>query len=728
MSENTPGSVLPERQKERDRLAVAIDYETFYSDKVGTKDYSLNKMPTWKYCADPRFDAYLVAICGWDVLEDDILFGTDWEDGRTVTKFDHNGSMYRKLPDGRHLFVGRPENFPGWEKLKGRLLLAQNYQFDSTVTDTLARKGLIPAWLENAPGHCTADMSVYLGAPRNLKGAVKFLLGMEISKEVRAGMDGRHDWELNDEDRRALVEYGGSDAVECHDLWLKWGDKWPMVERFISDQKRNAIKRGVHVDVGYSNEALHVLTDIREKALCRIPWYPEMPAASIPALKRAVLAAGLTCPKSFAKKDPGFIRWAEKNKGVEFIAARQKFVSVNMHLKRVENIVATTDPEGNIHPPFKYFGAHTGRDTGSGKEDEASNTSAPSVNMLNMTRKPVLQGDPDVFDGKGVDLRGMLIPHPGNVFAVYDYSQIEARFVLWAAGDTTMFDSLEREGNLYQAAAVAMGWCKSKCDLKHTDPGLYQLSKAAVLGLSYSMGPAKFIESCKSMYGIDLPSTPVEQWPEGLEDDPRFMFMVRNQLGVGGDIRSERNRGRVGQLVNSDKVVRDWRKANSKVCDLWQTLVGQFRERAMQGAKTVAYRLPSGRVKRYYDPAFAKELQTVTTPEGKTEQRERTVLKGRTTMDSAPMILSGGKLTENLTQAACRDIMAYSAVEIERVHPTWKYVFSVYDEIVVELPKEDAEEAKAEIPRIMTKGDLIRDWTEGLPLEVEGDICDRYHK
>lgn len=718
---------MQECSRTDDELAVAVDYETFYEDKTKSRSYSLSKMPTWQYCADPRFDAYLVAICGWEVLSEDPT-ARDWEEGVTITEFDGKGSMYRRLPDGRQLFVGRPENFSDWENLQGRLLLAQNASFDQVVTIELAKRGKIPAFMGGQRWACTADMSVYMAAPRNLKGAVKFLLGMDISKEVRAAMDGRHDWELDEKERHDLVEYGGSDAVECHDLWLKHAKDWPAVERSISEQKRNAIIRGVHVDVSYSNEALRVLTDIREKALCRIPWYPELPAASIPALKKAVLAAGLACPKSFAKKDPGFIRWAEKNKGVEFIEARQRYVSVNMHLKRVENIVATTDPDGNIHPPFKYFGAHTGRDTGSGKEDASSSSSAPSVNMLNMTRKPVLQGDPDVFGGKGVDLRGMLIPHPGNVFAVYDYSQIEARFVLWAAGDTSMFEALEQEGNLYQAAAVSMGWCKPKCDLKHTNPGLYQLSKAAVLGLSYSMGPAKFIESCKSMYDIDLPSTPVDQWPKDLEDDHRFMFMVRNQLGVGGDIRSERNVVRVGQLVNSDKVVRDWRQANSKICELWQLLNDQFRDRALQGAKTVAYRLPSGRVKRYYDPVFANDLQTTLTPEGKMEQRVRKVLKGRTTMDSTPIIVSGGKLTENLTQAACRDIMAYAAVEIERVHPTWKYVFSVYDEIVIELPKEDAEEAKAEIPRIMTKGDLIREWTEGLPLEVEGDICERYHK
>ena len=111
MSENTPGSVLPERQKERDRQAVAIDYETFFMDRAGTKDYSLTKMPVWQYCADSRFDAYLVAICGWEIT-DDGRFHPDWEDGKTITRFDGRGSMFRKLPDGRQLYVGRPENFP----------------------------------------------------------------------------------------------------------------------------------------------------------------------------------------------------------------------------------------------------------------------------------------------------------------------------------------------------------------------------------------------------------------------------------------------------------------------------------------------------------------------------------------------------------------------------------------------------------------------------------------
>lgn len=83
---------------------------------------------------------------------------------------------------------------------------------------------------------------------------------------------------------------------------------------------------------------------------------------------------------------------------------------------------------------------------------------------------------------------------------------------------------------------------------------------------------------------------------------------------------------------------------------------------------------------------------------------------------------------ENIVQASCRDIMTYGCVEIEEKHPNWEFKFSVYDEVVFEVPEDECELARVEIPRIMTKGDRIASWTEGLPLEVEGDIVERYCK
>ena len=742
------GSKERERQEQRDKAAVAIDYETFYDTKQG---YSLSTMSPQLYCADDRFDAYLVAICGWEITDDGIFepgmtlgggcYEAGWEPGKVITRKRADGSLFRKLEDGRQLYVGRPEKFPDWENLKGRILLAHNAAFDSVVTDELTRRGLIPAWMGEtetlemqgldldwtAPEwKCTADLAAYLMAPRNLKGAMKELFGKEISKAVRAGMDGRHDYDLNAEDRKALVEYGGSDAVECHDLWLKYAHEWQnlvfdnvrWIEREISDQKRNATKRGIMIDRKLVEDSIKELKRYYADVVCDVPWYPEKPVGSLPALRNAVIAMGIEPPKSFKKDDPGFLDWQKEHSDIPFIAARQKAVAINMHLARLEGILASIDADGLSHPAFLYFGAHTGRDSGK------SSTGGANTNMLNMPRKPILAGDEHVFGGKGVDIRGMYIPRPGHKFVIYDFSQIEARFSLWLVGDTHMMEAMKREGNLYQANAVMMGWCKSGEKIKKTNPDVYRLAKCCVLGLGYGMGAAKFVDSCKSQ-GLELPSVPVEDWPEL---DRRLTFIIRNVARIKGDPYSERNRQKVGQLIKSMGIVGDWRNANSRIVAKWREYEDVFKQRIAAGKSTVAFRLPSGRVKRYFDPHLCKEETVEVDENGKEHPSFRIAIKATTVRGNPATFFTGGNIMENIVQASCRDIMAYSAVEIEKKHPTWKYVFSVYDEIVFEVPEAEAEEANAEVPRIMCHGDYIKDWTEGLALEVEGGIEDRYCK
>jgi hypothetical protein len=435
---------------ERDRLAVAIDYETYYD----LKTYSLSDMSPQQYCADERFDAYLVAICGVDI-------GAEPIEGDA---------------QGRQLYVGRPEKFAHWGGLEGRILLAHNAGFDSVVTDELVRRGVLPAFLKDAEWKCTADLSAYLMAPRNLKGAMKVLFGREISKEVRSNMDGRHDWELSPAEYRALVEYGGSDAVECHDIWTKYSAEWPAVERAISDQKRIAIKRGVRVDREYAEASLKELRRYLAEVVCDIPWYPEKAVGSLPALRQAVVDLHIDPPKSFKKDDPGFLDWQKEHSDIPFIKARQKAVAISMHSARVEGILNSLDGNGDSHPQFLYYGAHTGRDSGK------SSVGGGNVNMLNMPRKPVLSGDEHVFGGKGVDVRSMYVARPGHKFVTYDYSQIEARFSLWLVNDTHMMEAMRREGNLYQANAVAMGWCRSGDKIKKTNPDVYRLAKCCLCG------------------------------------------------------------------------------------------------------------------------------------------------------------------------------------------------------------------------------------------------------
>ena len=694
-----------------DSKAIAYDYETAYDTKAG---YSLSCMPTWQYCADARFDPYLVAICGENIF--------DHEYGQLP-----DFTIFRRLDDGRQLYIGRPENFPDWSVFHGRIVVSHNNSFDGVVTRECIKRGIIRGLdLSKVEEHCTADLTAYLGVQRNLKAAMKWLFGKEISKEVRALMDSRHVEDLGQDELRSLYEYGGSDAVECHDLWLKYSGEWPRIERRISQMNREATMRGILLDADYLEKAIKELKAYQAKVEADIPWVSQInpktkefyKVGSLPALRQAVIDLGVEPPATFAKNSPEFLRWLETHEDIPFIKARQKAVSIAMHLARLEGMKATMDSAGRSHPTLMYFGSHTGRF--SGKSDGAKS----SGNLLNLSRKPVFSGDENVFGGKGVDIRGLYRADPGRKFVIADYGQIEARFSLWLVDDRHMMAAIADEGNLYGAAAVTMGWCKPHSDIKHTDPDLYRLAKAAVLGLGYGMGAVKFVDNCKSQ-GLDLDPLPVEQWPE---IDRRISFILRNVARIKGDFYSEGNKHKVGQVLKALQVVTDWRSANQLIVNQWHNYENVFKSRVAAGKETVAFRLPSGRVKRYFSPRLAKEPTVEVDENGVEHPGFRVAMKASTVRGQAAEFLSPGTLMENIVQASCRDILIYSIVEIADKHPDWKYVFNVYDELIFDVPAGEAEEAYKEITRIMCHGDYIKDWTEGMPLEVEGDVADRYHK
>lgn len=697
-----------------DKAAVAVDYETYYHTKEG---YSLAKMPTWQYCADKRFDAYLVAICGNNITDDSKFDLLDRlaDDGSYTIHF-KDGSLYRELADGRQLYIGRPEHFDGWDRLRGRLLVAHNASFDQVVTVELAKRGKIPASMGGAKWACTADLSSFLLAPRNLKGAMKELFGKEISKEVRAGMDGRHDYDLNAAELRDLVEYGGSDAVECHDIWLKYSAEFPYMERRISELNRESTIRGIKLNAEYVRSALKELESYLAVVACDIPWYPEKALGSLPALKKAVVDMGITPCKSFKKDDPGFLRWQEQHGNIPFIKARQKAISISMCIARLKTMLETMDPDERSHPAFLFYGSHTGRF--SGRSESGGN-----MNLLNLPRKPVLSGDEHVFGGAGVDIRGSYIADPGHSFYIADYAQIESRMSLWLVNDVHMADALKREGNLYTANAVMMNWCKSGDDIKHDKPDLYRLAKCCVLGLGYGMGAVKFIDSCKSQ-GLELPSVPVEDWPE---IDRRLLFILRNVAGVKGDPYAKVNQFRVGQVIYSLRTVDSWRQANHLVCEKWKELEAAFKSRAVAGKETVAFRLPSGRVKRYWNPQLAKEPTVEVGEDGREHPSFRIAMRASVMQGGPATFFTGGSLLENIIQASARDLLMSAIVEICDRHPNWRYVWNVYDECIIQVPDGDVPEAEVEIPKLMTGGDHIK-WADGLLLEVEGGASKQYHK
>lgn len=453
-----------------DSQVFSIDFETDYDTKAG---YSLSCMTTDQYCSDQRFNPYLVAIAGRGLFPEG-----------TPTPGYKNRVMMSEDANGIQLFVGRPESFPWWERVNHHIIAIHNASFDERCLLECMKRGIIPNVLDDVEYVCTADMTAYLLCKRSLKDAMKQLFGRDISKAVRSAMDGRHDTDLSSEEYRALVEYGGSDALECLELWERFSPEFPEIERQISSQKREATIRGIMVDLEYAKAALKELKSYQSKVILDIPWATQInpktkefyAVGSLPALRQAVVDLGVKPPRSFKKDDPGFLEWLKDHDDIPFIRARQVAVALSMHIARIEGIVNSVDANGCSHPQFLFYGAHTGRD--SGKSDSGKSAG----NLLNLPRKPVFHDDPNVFGGKGVDIRGMYIPRPGYKFAVYDFSQIEARFALWLVGDTHMMEAMKREGNLYQANAVEMGWCKSGENIKKNDPDKYRLAKCCLHG------------------------------------------------------------------------------------------------------------------------------------------------------------------------------------------------------------------------------------------------------
>ena len=261
-------------------LFCAADFETFYDSK---NSYGLKSQTMWEYTHDEKFDAFLVSVFG---------FGAGGEPLE---------------------FCGSPLEFD-WSKLEGVTLVCHNASFDGLVLARLRELGKVTCGDHEFVD--TADLAAYLRAPRNLKGAAKTLLGVEMSKAVRSSMDGQRFRELTPSVRAEWIKYAGLDAELTYKLWDKYGSQWPATERAISKYNREAGWRGVAVD----REALEagkaqLFLTLRE-AEKNMPWIADgdQPGSG-PGLRRYARSVGLDdVPPSLKRDDPQMVSWVEKHK------------------------------------------------------------------------------------------------------------------------------------------------------------------------------------------------------------------------------------------------------------------------------------------------------------------------------------------------------------------------------------------------------------------------------
>lgn len=539
--------------------------------------YSVKALGNWRYCHDPRFRLLQCAVYS---------------------------------PAGA--CVAGPSALD-WRRLHGRQVIAHNAGFDRAVFERARELGLCPPDVEPAAWLDSSAACAYLGLPRDLAGAVKELFGVTLDKSIRARMAGAQPDLFDD-----TGAYAAGDAYWAWRLWERVGGKWPVEERRLLDLTRDMGDRGVRIDTAAATTAVDELTAAIAGLEAATPFRP---IASRQALDEACAAAGAARPPGTRSGDPALEQWLRIYAGHE--AARwvrnvQAWRRANRTLAVVETMLDRVNLDtGRMVYDLKYFGAvPTGRWSGSG-----------GLNMQNFNRQ----------DGAGVNLRGLIVPAQGHRFVIADYAQIEARVLLWLAGDREMLDQLRGGMDLYEAAARKMLGYADPRPIKAVNPGLRQLAKGMTLGLGFGMGAGKFVSAAKILAGLDL----------SLEECKRH--------------------------------VATFRRTNPRIIAYWDRLAEAFRLR--HGKPYYRHFLPSGRPLHYWEPVCNGGMECAQEKGG---ERIR---------------LHPGLLVENAVQATARDILAVAWARC--TDAGFAPVLSVHDELVFEVPEAAAAEAATAIRRIM---------------------------
>lgn len=671
-------------------LSCAVDFETYYDD-----EYSLKRSSYWHYTHHEKFHAYLVSVA---------------------------------YPGGE--YVGPPEEFD-WERLAGLIWCAHNSHFDKAVHDRLVELGKVPdvrphAWIN------TADLAAFLSVPRNLKGAGKELLGRVFDKSVRDDMKGKRYQDLSPADKRAWEQYALVDAHGCWEIWQKFRGQWPRSEQLLSIHTQVCVERGVKVDRETVVANISVLQRAIFAAEQMIPWAGEFeltktgkiatkngePKAKSPTSPKELCKwcneNGIDQPESTNVKDEAYQLWETKwGDKAPVVKAIQTWRKCNRLLKLHQEILARVRDDGRMEFSLCYFGAHTGRWSGSvggnGRGEEKG------VNMQNLSKDilhldnnyqpvtmPKFNNDAETIDwaidflangGTAINLRGLFI----GDFVISDLSQIEPRVEYWLINDTDFLNLCRSGQSTYEAhARRSMGWTGG--NLKKENKTMYAFAKARVLALGYGAGHGKFISMAAMYIGpedFDL-IFKKEVTPKQKDDYLNYLRAIKepNKATNFGRLPEEEQR----ILVNSWLQVQDFRASNPGIKGLWDQLQLQF-DLAAARKEDLRVQMPSGRDLVYFQPSALDQ-------------------KAAETKGGSRLQFYGGKIAENLVQGLARDVFGEAILRLEsRGIPV---LWHVHDEAVCET-LEDPETVAA----IMSESPA---WAFDLPVAAEAVSANHYLK
>lgn len=400
--------------------------------------------------------------------------------------------------------------------------------------------------------------------------------------------------------------------------------------------------------------------------------------------------------------------------------------------------LATRCADGRIRGSLAFYGAHTGREAGRGIQPQ----NLPRYEAPAEHRKALILGTVNTLTGvnpaevaKGT-VRASLVPAKGHVFVVPDYNAIEARVLGWLCGETWVEEEFTTgQGKIYEATASTMfGVDKDqliedlrrcgKCGKHGCLPcELRARGKVSNLALGYAGGAGALVTMGAEAAGIDI-------------GNYKELNAEWKAAGMPGKFHEwEHDRHDYPELLR----LRDlYREASPKTARFWKLCAKAWDISALRG-QTVAFGsnnvlmmardgrhnrmiLPSGRSIWY------RGARAHVNPDNPDRVERRTFMGKGSGVGHVRTDTHGGKLTENVTQAVARDVLFDLIMKIEdKTRAGWpgRVVLHVHDEVVLEVPKRDAQQVLDDTLGLMA---VPPDWAPGLAVQGAGGIMERYGK
>ena len=371
--------------------------------------------------------------------------------------------------------------------------------------------------------------------------------------------------------------------------------------------------------------------------------------------------------------------------------------------KKFNKFIEMADEEQVIKGTLMYHGATTGRWTGKGVQTQNLMRGIfTSIDEIMECIDLINRGDIDAIRD-GYDnpiealascIRSVICARPGHELFVADYSAIEARVLVWLAGDDNALDIFNRGEDIYLDMAYDIFNITLEDYQKLDDYNKWYyrfVGKQAILGLGYQMGHPRFKKEALKQANMDL------------------------------------------DLDFCKEVVTTYREKYIKVKNLWydyeQAAIKAVREkrgkkRAVKVGKIKYYRkkgflcceLPSGRCIHYHRPRV-EEYEWNGVPKKKlTYWGVDPFSKKYKKLDTY-----GGSLVESICQGTARDIMSYAALGVEEAG--YNILTSVHDELVSE--REIGLGCVKEYEQLLC---TLPAWADGCPIDAEGWKGKRYKK